>query len=83
MAPDRDLVTLAPWCRDRRSRLARPKGRPLRTSVYRRAMDRAYKCSLAEYGGLRQVFRLSRREVQMVRVRQQFAPPNWESINDP
>jgi hypothetical protein len=45
--------------------------------------DRAYKCSLAEYGGLRQVSRLFRREVQMVRVRQQFAPPNWESINDP
>ena len=45
-------------------------------------MDRAYKCSLAEYGGLRQVYRLFRREVQMVRLRQQFAPPNWESIND-
>jgi 2,5-diketo-D-gluconate reductase A len=28
--------------------------------------DRAYKCSLAEYGGLRQVSRLFRREVQMV-----------------
>jgi hypothetical protein len=42
--------------------------------------DRAYKCSLAEYGGLRQVFRLFWREVQLVRVRQQFAPPNWESI---
>ena len=54
----------------------------VRTPFYRRAMDRAYKCSLAEYGGLRQVFRLSRREVQMVRVRQQFAPPNRETTDD-
>jgi hypothetical protein len=46
--------------------------------------DRALQVlALAEYGGLRQVSRLFRREVQMVRVRQQFAPPNWESINDP
>ena len=56
-----------------------PKG-VRKTPVYRRAMDRAYKCSLAEYGGLRQVSRLFGREVQMVRVRQQFAPPNWGSI---
>ena len=59
MAPDRDLVTLAPWAA---------------------IADRAFRCSLAEYGGLRQVSRLFRREVQMVRVRQQFAPPNWGSI---
>src|ERR1700722_14370928 len=36
----------------------------VRTPDSRRAMDRAYKCSLAEYGGLRQVSRLFRREVQ-------------------
>ena len=73
MAPDRTLVTLAHCSRDRRSRLARSEAP---------AMDRAYKCSLAECGGLRQVSRLFRREVQTVRVRQQFAPPNWESIYD-
>jgi hypothetical protein len=43
-------------------------------------MDRAYKCSLAEYGGLREVSRLFRREVQMVRVRQQFAPKLGKNI---
>jgi hypothetical protein len=61
MAPDRDLVTLAPWAA---------------------IADRAFRCSLAEYCGLRQISPLVRREVQMVCVRQQFAPPNWESIYD-
>jgi hypothetical protein len=61
MAPDRDLVTLAPWAA---------------------IADRGFRCSLAEYCGLRQISHLVRWQPQTPAVRQQFAPPNWENIYD-